>query len=179
MSEAKPLTAGIEAPDAEVELNAQDLLELSGPCDNDSGDNKGREPQPQARTMVVSVMPSAPVAKKRPATTASRRPRWLETLAALLILAVGTAGALYLVSSNYRAGRSAAQERAPRSQLPASASKGEGKPVLFANPFDGKEVFEFPAGTTEAEARDQVAEILMERAMERQRKFDARVSSNR
>lgn len=172
MSETKPLTAGTEAPDAEVELNAQDLMELSGPCDNNN-----REPEPIARTLVVSVMPNAPVAKKRAAPTANRR--WYETVAALLILAVGTAGALYLVSSHYRAGRSSAQERAPRSQLPASASKGEGKPVLFANPFDAKEVFEFPAGTTEAEARDQVAEILMERAMERQRKFDARVSSNR
>ena len=179
MSEAKPLTAGIEAPDAEVELNAQDLLELSGPSDNGSCNNKGREPEPVARTLVVSVMPNSPVAKKRSAPAAPRRSRWYETVAALLILAVGTAGALYLVSSHYRSGRPTAQGPAPQSSLPASTSQGESKPVRFANPFDAKEVFEFPAGTTEAEARDQVAEILMERAMERQRKFDARVSSNR
>jgi hypothetical protein len=174
MSETKPLTAGIEAPDAEVELNAQDLLELSGPGDNDK-----HASEPIARTLVVSVMPAAPVTKQRAAPVASRRSRWYETIAALLILAVGTAGALYLVSSHYRVGRSTAQERAPRSSLPVTTSQGEGKPVRFANPFDAKEVFEFPAGTSEAEARDQVAEILMERAMERQRKFDARVSSNR
>jgi hypothetical protein len=37
-------------------------------------------------------------------------------------------------------------------------------PVRFANPFDRTEVFEFPAGTSRAEARRKVAELLMERA---------------
>lgn len=41
------------------------------------------------------------------------------------------------------------------------------EPVRFKNPFDHREVFEFPAGTTKAEARDKVAEILMGRARER------------
>ncbi len=40
-------------------------------------------------------------------------------------------------------------------------------PVRFKNPFDKTEVFEFPAGTTRAEARDAVAEILRQRAQER------------
>ncbi len=37
-------------------------------------------------------------------------------------------------------------------------------PVRFANPFDRHEIFEFPAGTSSVEARDKVAELLMERA---------------
>lgn len=41
-------------------------------------------------------------------------------------------------------------------------------PVHFANPFDPSEVFDFPAGTTEAAARDAVAAILLERARDRQ-----------
>jgi hypothetical protein len=41
-------------------------------------------------------------------------------------------------------------------------------PVRFANPFDKAEVFEFPAGTTRREARAAVAEILRQRAIERQ-----------
>jgi hypothetical protein len=174
MSEAKPVTAGIEAPDAEVELSAQDLLALSDPCD----DNEHAQ-EPVARTRIVSIEPNAPAPKKSAAPAATRRPLWFETSAALLILTVGTVGALYLVGSNYRADHSIAQEQAPQSQLPASAPQGEGKPVRFANPFDTNEVFEFPAGTSEAEARDAVAEILMARAMERQRKFDSRVSDNR
>ena len=41
------------------------------------------------------------------------------------------------------------------------------KPTLYRNPFDKTEVFELPPGLTQAEARDMVAEILMERARER------------
>jgi hypothetical protein len=43
----------------------------------------------------------------------------------------------------------------------------ETAPVRFANPFDKAEVFEFPAGTTQGEARDAVAETLKARATER------------
>ena len=41
------------------------------------------------------------------------------------------------------------------------------KPTLYRNPFDKTEVFELPPGLTQAEARDMVAEILLERARER------------
>lgn len=43
------------------------------------------------------------------------------------------------------------------------------KPTLYRNPFDRSEVFELPPGLTQAEARDMVAEILLERARERAR----------
>jgi hypothetical protein len=39
--------------------------------------------------------------------------------------------------------------------------------VRFVNPFDKKEVFEFPPGTSQADARDAVAELLAERARDR------------
>jgi hypothetical protein len=42
-----------------------------------------------------------------------------------------------------------------------------GEPVRFKNPFDRSEVFEFPPGTSQAEARQAVAEMLMERARDR------------
>jgi hypothetical protein len=41
------------------------------------------------------------------------------------------------------------------------------QPVMYKNPFDRTEVFEFPAGTTQAEAREAVATLLMERAQGR------------
>ncbi len=41
-------------------------------------------------------------------------------------------------------------------------------PVRFRNPFDAGEVFEFPAGTSRIDARDAVAELLLQRARERQ-----------
>lgn len=41
------------------------------------------------------------------------------------------------------------------------------EPTLFANPFDPSEIFELAPGLTEEEARQQVAQILLERARER------------
>jgi hypothetical protein len=39
--------------------------------------------------------------------------------------------------------------------------------VQYRNPFDAREVFEFPPGTTRIEARDAVAQLLLERARDR------------
>jgi hypothetical protein len=40
-------------------------------------------------------------------------------------------------------------------------------PTLFANPFDPTEVFELPPGLSKDEAREMVAQILIDRARER------------
>ena len=50
---------------------------------------------------------------------------------------------------------------------PPSSPEPAASPVKFANPFDRAEVFEFPAGTSRAEARQKVAELLLKRAQER------------
>jgi hypothetical protein len=56
-----------------------------------------------------------------------------------------------------------------RPAAPASAPNwvADEVPVRFTNPFDATEIFEFPAGTSEADARDAVAETLLQRARER------------
>jgi len=51
-------------------------------------------------------------------------------------------------------------------------------PVRFRNPFDASEVFEFPAGTSLTEVRDAVAEMLSQRARERQSLFVKRPRRN-
>jgi hypothetical protein len=51
--------------------------------------------------------------------------------------------------------------------VPSPAPAPPEAPVQFVNPFDSTEVFMFPAGTTQGEARDAVAEFLLERARER------------
>lgn len=66
----------------------------------------------------------------------------------------------------------AASLKADTQELPQSGSDAviaatETAPVRFANPFDKDEVFEFPAGTTQDEARDAVADTLKTRATER------------
>ena len=53
---------------------------------------------------------------------------------------------------------------APAATLPAHPQQ---PPVRFTNPFDASEVFEFPPGTSETEARQAVAELLRQRARDR------------
>ena len=50
---------------------------------------------------------------------------------------------------------------------PAGAAEPQGAPVRIKNAFDATEVFEFPHGTTESEAREAVAERLLSRAGDR------------
>ena len=44
--------------------------------------------------------------------------------------------------------------------------------VQVINPFDATEVFEFPAGTSDVESREKVAQILLQRARERQTRWE-------
>jgi hypothetical protein len=60
---------------------------------------------------------------------------------------------------------------APVAAVPAAP---EAPPVRIRNPFDKGEVFEFPPGTSAEEARAAVADALMQRAMERQALLDVR-----
>jgi hypothetical protein len=49
----------------------------------------------------------------------------------------------------------------------AVPSVSVGEPLRVANPFDASEIFEFPAGTSEADAHEAVAGFLVERATRR------------
>jgi hypothetical protein len=55
--------------------------------------------------------------------------------------------------------------------VPAAATAQQ-PAVQVVNPFDSKEVFLFPAGTSNAESRAKVAQILLQRARERQSKWE-------
>lgn len=97
-----------------------------------------------------------------------------------LVAVVTLAAAVYTYALSLSANRSPLQPLA-QSESQSSWSTpifemdatDAGEPVVFANPFDKSEVFEFPEGTTEAEARAAVTEILMERARERYAQLDA------
>ena len=52
----------------------------------------------------------------------------------------------------------------------APAAIPPGELVKFRNPFDAAEVFEFPVGTSRTDARDAVAQFLLQRACERGRR---------
>ena len=51
--------------------------------------------------------------------------------------------------------------------LVQSAELAPPEPVVLTNPFDATEKFTFPPGTSKADARDQMATLLLQRAMER------------
>jgi hypothetical protein len=53
------------------------------------------------------------------------------------------------------------EERAP------TAPSVDSEVVRIKNPFDRTEVFEFPPGTSKAEAREAIAKLLLERAHDR------------
>ena len=68
---------------------------------------------------------------------------------------------------------------APVDPAPAANAQPQGTVVQVINPFDATEVFEFQAGTPESEARNAVAELLLQRARERRRQgLDLRHASN-
>jgi hypothetical protein len=62
----------------------------------------------------------------------------------------------------------------PGRRLTATAGTDPGMPVRFTNPFDPTEVFEFPTGTSEEEAHAAVADLLVNRARERESAFAKR-----
>jgi hypothetical protein len=105
--------------------------------------------------------------------TASQQRKWHPSR-----VVMGTAVAAALVVAGSIAHLAAKQSRAPArlvqvspepppplpAQPPAPVAQ---EPVHFKNPFDRSEVFDFPPGTSEAEARDAVAKVLFERAQSR------------
>jgi hypothetical protein len=141
-----------EETDAELELSAQDLLALSAV-------RQVEEP---------AIRPVPPPA--RPAKSAPTRKLKL-SLTFSLMAAVGVIGAIYVLSNSERASQPNAgpSQQLAQTEWAAPAQLAEGEPVRFANPFDANEVFEFPAGTSESQARDAVAEVLLKRAASRQR----------
>ena len=103
--------------------------------------------------------------------------RWPVALACAGAVSLAAIAAGYRVSAS--SNQAALAEAAAIAQLEAitpsvGAMELRAEPVLVRNPFDKHEVFEFPAGTTEQEAHDAVAEMLLKRAVERQAQYDAR-----
>lgn len=86
---------------------------------------------------------------------------WLPVLTSS-VLAVAIGGALGVVAD-----RISTVTTNVRSVTDGPAASQE-SPVRFSNPFDASEVFEFPPGTDEDQARQSVATVLLQRARDRQ-----------
>lgn len=139
----------IETADTEIELSNQELLALS-----------------QAPAIEPASAMSGSPPDKAPKTSTERPFR----LSLSLVVAIGIVGVMYLFTTPERTNPSAANtsQRTAHVEQPVQAQLAKSEPVRFTNPFDTQEVFEFPPGTTETEAREAVAAVLMERAISRQ-----------
>ncbi len=84
------------------------------------------------------------------------------------VAVIGTAVASLWAASNRHPPAPAVISAAPLTEVaPARPAEPPGAPVRMKNAFDATEVFEFPPGTTESEAREAVAELLLSRARDR------------
>jgi hypothetical protein len=168
MGDTKNATADSQWVDEEVELTADDLRALS------AGSNGDVQKDPAAASAA-----SKEAAQKQADSGergVSRLTLPLSVAIALMAAAAGLHQSFKESSvdhpSTVSATALAAQEEWPTASREANA-------VRFANPFDASEVFEFPAGTTEAEAREAVAGFLVERAKTRQARLDSKLKINR
>ncbi len=139
----------------EIQCSAAQLQELSRA-------EEEREEKP--RTEIAPVSP-----KLRPIRLGHERRRsaWTTVGAAAALSAVSS-GVTYLATT--WAQNNTTEPRLSQVLLAPVATPAPPltqDPVRFVNPFDSTEIFLFPAGTSHSEARDAVAEFLLERARER------------
>ena len=138
-------------------------------------------PSPTAMNPAANA-PVAPAGARteapRGSAASTRPPRFGMFFALVAAASVLLTALVYLASARVRrpdpvAPRVVAAPVAPVSATqpppPSSSSPStDATPVRFVNPFDRNEVFEFPPGTSAADARQAVAELLSQRARERQ-----------
>lgn len=146
----------------EVELNARDLHEMG--------------PVPTADQVALGV-PARTVrsaSSTSAAPTRSNPPQYGLTIMGILSLAVVGSialGAHFKYSKPEPIVRVQNPNWTPLPERPQVIEEEEPpaapKPTLYRNPFDKSEVFELPPGLTQAEAKEMVAQILLERARER------------
>jgi len=152
----------------ELELSQEQMLALSRSVKEERADAS----QVKSTPISTTAEPASPN-KNAKVRNGARTGRWpLARVASALGIAAAVIG---LGSAAHRAAdRSSSPPavtiKAPTSAAPAAPEPAgsQSSPVRFKNPFDVSEIFEFPPGTSEAEARQSVAELLLQRARDRQ-----------
>jgi len=135
----------------------------------------GQSPQPAPKAAPKLTTPAA----KKPAARKDRTP--VAVGAVLAVVAVAAVAGMYRYTSPVRGAPPpppppvVAQEEV---EIPAEPAP-EPAVVRVKNPFDESEVFEFPPGTPPNVAKDKVADILMARAMERQKYLAKRTRTSK
>jgi hypothetical protein len=114
----------------------------------------------------TSVGRNGRVARKRRRV---RVARWAAIATAAVVAGVSS-GITYLATAQTTAApivEPTALSAALTAPEPVAATEAVESPVKIANPFDASEIFEFPSSMTESDARDAVADFLLQRARDR------------
>jgi hypothetical protein len=173
---------------SEIELSTDELVELSDAPGSDQSSAPAITPRVESRAeaTIESNQSSAHLQSKR--STESRPSRSASrylVIAACVVSACIGAGALYSYAKSPTSGQISApiarvtwptptEQTIDAKSSDTAAAVETQSPVRFANPFDKGEIFEFPPGTSKAEARDAVAKILRDRANERLPQLESR-----
>jgi hypothetical protein len=148
-------------PAVEAEMDAGDLRRLT-----DELLGKPMEPTASGRRPSTA---SAVASDARPASRVRMLRLPLLVLSSVALVGVIAAGALR------ESDKRAALPPPPPAVVPVAvpppsvqvAELPPPEPVVLVNPFDATEKFSFPPGTSKADARDQMATLLLQRATER------------
>jgi hypothetical protein len=137
-----------------------------------------REAAPKAPPPKVAASKPRPAAKR----AGARKDRTPVAVGAVFaVAAVAAVAAMYRYSNPGRvAPPAAAPPVVAQADVEIPAEVPTAPPIVrVKNPFDESEVFEFPPGTPASVARDRVADILMKRAVERQKYLEARTRTTK
>jgi len=184
MSDKQDRSLPHEEEGAQIELSAEQLLSLT--------ESRSSTAPAVSAAPAVSTAPAMPAAPAVPATSAASShdaesalaapralDRWKSAAAMTGIGSVLVLAATIGYQSLHPTPYTPPPPPPPVAEIdppppPVTAPASNEPPVLVRNPFDRREVFEFPPGTAPEEAKAAVADALLERARERQAAYDAR-----
>lgn len=153
-----------DVSETEVELSAQDLLDLP----------PAAVPEKASQPAIVTntSAPKVTVESKKAQAPAPRARTVTLPRAAWSVGLVIVAGVVVAANQMYSAPEVPAPTPVIVSSIPQQPDpvpvEEERPPTLAANPFDPSEVFELEPGLSKEEARAAVAQLLLERATQRQ-----------
>ena len=154
-------------------MNSREIVPLSDASSDDTIELELSAQQ--ARTLSLSradatTPPVTAVRKSLPPTPPpERRGTRFAVIFSIAATSVFSGGIVYLAttpSEPLRIGGNTVVHSATAAETPLPPSFDSMR-VKFTNPFDATEIFEFPSNTSEAEAREAVAQVLLQRAHER------------
>jgi len=151
------------AVEVKAEMDARDLRRLTD-------DFLGKPTEPTVTGEYRAAASPAAASKARSASGARILRSSLMVLCSVAVAGVIAAGALR--ESDKRAALPAPAPAVAPAPVPAPVVQTAEvapppEPVVLVNPFDKTEKFTFPPGTSKADAREQMANLLLQRAVER------------